>query len=179
MPEAVQCARLTLTVSIIFSLDRHEGALGSRVSTEGVAVLCLDAWSGWVQVHVQQRVLFSQHRVIEETAEEVVGEILHVVGEVIQVLGEMLRKDQGRGIVSVKSRRDLRAFLCAESQTSVTALSGWEKAVAIPPLHQIVQNTTNLDRTGLGAVQHLCLFIYATNTHETPLYSHIPSLLSV
>lgn len=92
----VQCACLVLTVSIIFSLDRHEGALGSRVSAEGVAVLCLDAWSGWVQVHVQQRVLFSQNWVIEETAEEVVGEILHVVGEVIQVLGEMLRKIQGR-----------------------------------------------------------------------------------
>lgn len=75
-----------LTVSIIFSLDRHKGALGSRVSTEGVAVLCLDAWSGWIQVHVQQWVLLSQYWVIEETAEEVVGEILHVVGEVIQVL---------------------------------------------------------------------------------------------
>jgi len=85
-----------LTVSIIFSLDRHEGALGSRVSAEGVAVLCLDAWCGWVQVHVQQRVLFSQNWVIEETAEEVVGEIIHVVREVIQVLGEMLRKIQGR-----------------------------------------------------------------------------------
>lgn len=85
-----------LTVSIIFSLDRHEGALRSRVSAEGVTVLCLDAWSGWVQVHVQQRVLFSQNWVIEETAEEVVGEILHVVREVIQVLGEMLRKIQGR-----------------------------------------------------------------------------------
>lgn len=86
MPKAVQCARLMLTVSIIFSLDRHERALGSRVSTEGVAVLCLDAWSGWIQVHVQQRVLLSQYWVIEETAEEVIGEILHVVREVIQVL---------------------------------------------------------------------------------------------
>lgn len=86
MPKAVQCAHLMLTVSIIFSLDRHEGALGSRVSTEGIAVLCLDARSGWIQVHVQQRVLLSQYWVIKETAEEVVGEILHVVREVIQVL---------------------------------------------------------------------------------------------
>lgn len=86
MPEAVQCAHLMLTVSIIFSLDRHEGALGSRVSTEGITVLCLDARSGWIQVHVQQRVLLSQYWVIKETAEEVVGEILHVVREVIQVL---------------------------------------------------------------------------------------------
>lgn len=82
----MQCACLTLTISIILGLDRHEGALGSRISTEGVAVLCLDARSGWIQVHIQQRVLLSQYWVIKETAEEVVGEILHVVGEVIQVL---------------------------------------------------------------------------------------------
>lgn len=75
-----------LTISSVLSLDRHEGTLGSRVSTEGVAVLCLDAWSGWIQVHVQQWVLLSQYWVIEETAEEVIGEILHVVREVIQIL---------------------------------------------------------------------------------------------
>lgn len=86
VPKAVQCTHLMLTVSIIFSLDRHKRALGSRVSTEGIAVLCLDAWSGWIQVHVQQRILLSQYWVIEETAEEVIGEILHVVREVIQVL---------------------------------------------------------------------------------------------
>lgn len=86
-----------LTLGGVLHLDRHKGALGCRIPTQGVAVLSLDAWSRGVQFHVQQRTLLIQHRVIKETAEQVIGEVLHVLHEVVQVLWEVLAWGEGRG----------------------------------------------------------------------------------
>ena len=84
-----------LTLGGVFHLDGHDGALRRRVTAQGVAVLSLDARRGGVQFHVQERALLVQHRVIKETAEQVVGEVLHVLCKVVQVLGEVLGEEEG------------------------------------------------------------------------------------
>jgi len=83
-----------LTLGGILHFDRHKGALGCRIPTQGVAVLSLDAWSRGIQFHVQQRALLIQHRVIKEAAEQVIGEVLHVLHKVVQVLREVLGKEK-------------------------------------------------------------------------------------
>lgn len=83
-----------LTLGGVFHLDRHKRTLGCRIPTQGVAVLSLDAWSRGVQFHVQQRALLIQHRVIKETAEQVIGEVLHVLHKVVQVLREVLGMEE-------------------------------------------------------------------------------------
>lgn len=83
-----------LTLGGVLHLDRHKGALGCRIPTQGVAVLSLDGWSRGVQFHVQQRALLIQHRVIKEAAEQVIGEVLHVLHKVVQVLREVLGREK-------------------------------------------------------------------------------------
>ena len=64
--------------------DGHGGALGGRVSAQGVAVFLLDVRVGWVHLHVQQWVPVGQEVVIKEAAEQLVGEVLHLLREVLQ-----------------------------------------------------------------------------------------------